>query len=406
MEKKSGDDDENGNGCSPPVKLSDCLEELVKFTLYSHSLLNLHNLSTQFCSTLLKDDPTHPSSSHQHPHDSLEGVPQYPLYKRLASALLRCMESETFCSAGCNLAMTHEFEKSSMQQKHHEWHKLIVEKLSEIENIFKSVSFELHVQEPYFTQLKDGLKTVEGRCASGKYNRIELGNLLLLNKSVVFEVQGVRWYPSFFDMLEAESLEKVLPGVESVEEGVKVYRRFYTEEKEQANGVLAIIVSKLAIQPYISLASLLSGLSNEGVQGLLGLVHTTGTIPNALPPPRSTLLASFNLPYNPNESSLTDGARALAKHACRSSSGYWGSLDGNDSNKNRLAMNVINQLEHCCWLNIHIVPPHGVVFEIRVANGYGARWTEDGSKSPTWKMVTQRDGSTSSASQTTTTTPL
>jgi hypothetical protein len=31
-------------------------------------------------------------------------------------------------------------------------------------------------------------------------------------------------------------------------------------------------------------------------------------------------------------------------------------------------------------MKIHIVPPHGYVFEIRVADGYGARWTEDGSK--------------------------
>lgn len=40
--------------------------------------------------------------------------------------------------------------------------------------------------------------------------------------------------------------------------GVKIYRRFYTEEKEQTNGVLAITVSKLPVQPYTSLASLLS----------------------------------------------------------------------------------------------------------------------------------------------------
>jgi hypothetical protein len=52
-----------------------------------------------------------------------------------------------------------------------------------------------------------------------------------------------------------------------------------------------------------------------------------------------------------------------------------------DSNKNRLAVDVINNLiAHCCWMNIHTVAPHGVVFEIRVVDGYGARWTEDGSK--------------------------
>ncbi|KAL2578810.1 hypothetical protein AAZV13_15G027000 [Glycine max] len=342
MENRGSDDDENGNGCPCPVKLCDCLEELVRFTLNSNS--HHLNLSSQFFSNLLKDDATHPSSSHSlsQPNDSLEGVPPYPLYKRFSSALLKCMDSETFCRTGANLAMTDEFEDSSMQQKRNEWHRLIVEKGFEIENILKSVSFEFHVQEPFFSQLNDGLKTIEGR--------IKSGNLILFNKSVVFEVQGVRRYPTFFAMLEAESLGKVLPGVESSEEGVKVYQRFCTEEKEQANGVLAIVVSKFTPQPYDSLARLFCELSYEGVQSLLGLMHTTGTIPNALPPPISTLLASFNFPCNPNENGLTDGARALAKHACRSSSGYWGSLNGN------------------------------VVFEIRVANGYGARWTEDGSK--------------------------
>ncbi|XP_039686809.1 uncharacterized protein [Medicago truncatula] len=316
MENKNGND----NGC---CSLSDCLEELLNFTLNSQS--HLLNLSTQFCSTLLKRDP----SSSYHSHDSFEGVPSYPLYSRLASALLRCIDSQVFCNTISLDMMNNEFENSSMQQKHNEWHKLIVEKGSEIVNVFKSVSFQIHVQEPFFTQLKDGLKTIEGRCATGKYTRIELGNRILLNKSLVFEVQGVRWHPSFFDMLTTESLGEVLPGIESVEEGVKIYRRFYTEQMEQTNGVLAITVSKLPVQPYTSLASLFSGLSYEGVQGLLGLMHTTGTVPNALPPPRSTLLASFNIPCNLSENALTLGARALAKHGCRSSSGYWGSLVGN-----------------------------------------------------------------------------
>lgn len=71
----------------------------------------------------------------------------------------------------------------------------------------------------------------------------------------------------------------------------------------------------------------------------------------------------------------------MAKHATRSSNRYWGRYDGSDSNKNRLAMDVIGPLiAYCCWLNVHIVQPHGIVFEIRVADGYGARWSKDGSK--------------------------
>lgn len=29
---------------------------------------------------------------------------------------------------------------------------------------------------------------------------------------------------------------------------------------------------------------------------------------------------------------------------------------------------------------MHIIPPNGVVFEIRLADGYGARWSGDGHK--------------------------
>lgn len=77
----------------------------------------------------------------------------------------------------------------------------------------------------------------------------------------------------------------------------------------------------MATQPNVTLASILSGLGYVGIQSLLGLSHTAGTISDALPPPRSALLSSFMLPFKPNVkgSSLTCGARALAKHATRSS---------------------------------------------------------------------------------------
>ncbi|KAG5530675.1 hypothetical protein RHGRI_025590 [Rhododendron griersonianum] len=127
----------------------------------------------------------------------------------------------------------------------------------------------------------------------------------------------------------------------------------------------------------------IQGLSYGGLQRLLGFVHTVGTTVEALPPPRSTLLSSFMLLHNPNVkgSTLTDGARALAKHVDRSGSKYWGPFNGSDSTKNRLAKDAISHLmAHCCWQNMHVVPPHGVVYEIRTADGYGARWSEDGNE--------------------------
>ncbi|GFY92770.1 RNA-binding ASCH domain protein [Actinidia rufa] len=160
--------------------------------------------------------------------------------------------------------------------------------------------------------------------------QIASGSLILFNKCLVLQVQDVHRYASFSEMLGAESLTKVLPGVETIEEGVQIYRKFYSEEKERSNGVLAIVVTKPAAQPFISLTSMLTGLSYGGLQRLLGFVHTGGTTGEELPPPRSTLLSSFLLPHNPDVkgSTLTDGARALAKHVNRSSSKYWGAFGG------------------------------------------------------------------------------
>ncbi|KAL5990847.1 hypothetical protein ACLOJK_011752 [Asimina triloba] len=79
-----------------------------------------------------------------------------------------------------------------------------------------------------------------------------------------------------------------------------VYRKFYTEEKEKSNGVLAIHVLRAAVQPYISMANIIHGLGYNGIGSLLGLMHTEGTIPDALPPLRSVLVSSFMIPHHSN----------------------------------------------------------------------------------------------------------
>ncbi|XP_015077712.1 uncharacterized protein LOC107021543 isoform X2 [Solanum pennellii] len=368
-------------GFGASLQLKDCIEELLRFTLVSSIDGTFEidlDLSKDYCSTLLQEDP---SDSFPNCTGPSEGVPLYPLYKRLAASLFEAFSSEALPRTENKLAVMQE--TSSLKQKEEEWASLIREKGSHLLNVLKSVDFELHVQEPYFSLLRNGQKTVEGRCAVGHYNKIESGALILINKCLVLQVQEVRHYHSFREMLEAESLKEVLPGVDTTEEGVQVYRKFYSEEKERSNGVLAISVKKLVSQPSIDLSSMLSELSYAGVQRLLGFICTAGTVSEALPPPTSSLISSFLLPHNPNAKgcTLTDGARALSKHVNRSIDKYWGSFSGSDSDKNRNALDVIRNLITCsCWMNIHIVPPHGVVFEIRVANGYGARWSKDGSK--------------------------
>ena len=46
-------------------------------------------------------------------------------------------------------------------------------------------------------------------------------------------------------MLEREGIERVLPGVHNIEEGVRIYRQFYTEEEEKNYGVVAIEIEPI-----------------------------------------------------------------------------------------------------------------------------------------------------------------
>ncbi|XP_058094263.1 uncharacterized protein LOC131240181 isoform X6 [Magnolia sinica] len=276
-----------------PVSISDSIEELLKFLLSASANETLEidlGLSNAYCSYLLTPEPDH--GSYHDAVDALQtsgGVPLYPLYKHLASTLHSCITSGAFWRTSNTITSIQEDE--CLKQKENEWSKLIASEGTELVKMLKVVDFELHVQEPFFTQLRVGLKTIEGRCAVGDYNRIGPGAFLLINKCLLLEVQNVKWYASFSEMMEAASLTRVLPGVETIEEGVQIYRKFYTEEKEKSNGVLAICVSRSAVQPYISMANIVH-------------VEVKG-------------------------STLTDGARALAKHVNRSSDGWWGNFGGN-----------------------------------------------------------------------------
>ncbi|KAI3959244.1 hypothetical protein MKW92_014623 [Papaver armeniacum] len=347
------------------------LEQLLRFTLLSSIDETLEidlGLSKQYCSHLLQLDDTQLDPSSDRSSDASGGIPLYPLYKRLASALLQCITTGKFVRESNEVMLIKEDE--SLKQKEDEWSKIIRDKGMELVKMLKDVDYEIDVQEPFFTQLRVGRKTIEGRCAVGDYNRIGQGSLLLFNRCLILEVQDVRRHPSFAELLKTESLEKVLPGVNTIEEGVQIYRNFYTEEKEKSNGVLAICVTKPKPQPYICLGTIISGLNYDGIGSLLGLKHTTGTITDALPPPRSALLSSFLTPQNPH-------------HVHRGGNKWWGSFDdySKDINKNKIALEVINQLiSNCRWINIHIVPPYDGVLEIRVAEGYGARWSKEGSK--------------------------
>lgn len=107
--------------------------------------------------------------------------------------------------------------------------------------------FKLNVQDPWFSLIYLGNKTVEGRLAKGKFLEMEKGDYIIFkNDTLVKErkikkkIVKINKYPSFKKYLEKEKLEKCLPTITNIENGVAVYRQFYNEENEKKYGIIAI----------------------------------------------------------------------------------------------------------------------------------------------------------------------
>src|SRR5689334_21975851 len=103
---------------------------------------------------------------------------------------------------------------------------------------------DLHIQDHFFEQVKNGLKTIEGRLAKQKFTQLTTGDQICFNKKLLVKVAATRQYSSFKLMIESEGLEHVLPGIPSLEEGVSIYHQFYSIEEEQLYGVIAIELYK------------------------------------------------------------------------------------------------------------------------------------------------------------------
>ncbi len=112
------------------------------------------------------------------------------------------------------------------------------------------ITYKNHRAEPYFTFVKNGQKTIEGRIRKGNYRFLKPGDHVIVynneeTESVEVLVKGVRNYRSFREMLTNEPLKKILPDVETVEQGLEVSWKFYTRDQEKKFGVVAIEVERI-----------------------------------------------------------------------------------------------------------------------------------------------------------------
>ena len=102
----------------------------------------------------------------------------------------------------------------------------------------------INVQEPYFSFLKNGQKTIEGRLGKEKWLQLKKDEILIVNKSLKLKVIKVTKYKSFEEMLIFEGIKNVIPDKQSLKDAVNVYYNFYSIEDEKKYGVVAIKIKK------------------------------------------------------------------------------------------------------------------------------------------------------------------
>ena len=123
----------------------------------------------------------------------------------------------------------------------------IHKKITGIRKVYRNnMSQQIHnitVSEPWFTYIQNGTKTVEGRLDKGKFQHVNIGDIVIwMNKNNTVKTQIIykNKYDSFYNYLNSEGLKNCLPNISNIEDGVGVYRQYYDENSEKTYGVLAL----------------------------------------------------------------------------------------------------------------------------------------------------------------------
>lgn len=108
------------------------------------------------------------------------------------------------------------------------------------------INYKEAVSEPWFSLISLGLKIVEGRKNKGRFKEMKVGDIIEWTnndfgfRSVLTEIIGKEIYPTFQEYLETEGLQKCLPTIHNIEQGLSVYFTYYTKDDEKEYGVVAI----------------------------------------------------------------------------------------------------------------------------------------------------------------------
>jgi ASC-1-like (ASCH) protein len=107
------------------------------------------------------------------------------------------------------------------------------------------MTLHINCSDPWFSLLENGIKPVEGRKAQEKYTSLKPGDEVCFHctncdKSFNAIIERVDKFKTLIEYLNGVSLEKALPGIKNLEEGIKIYSEWSAWEEIDKMGFVGI----------------------------------------------------------------------------------------------------------------------------------------------------------------------
>ncbi len=105
--------------------------------------------------------------------------------------------------------------------------------------------YDFQVKKPYKTFILNWQKTIEWRLNKWKFKKTKIWDILYFETWEEFLITDKREYKTFFEMLKTEWIKKVVPDVNTIDEAVNIYYKFYTKQQEIEFWVIALEIEKV-----------------------------------------------------------------------------------------------------------------------------------------------------------------
>lgn len=152
----------------------------------------------------------------------------------------------------------------------------------------------------------------------------------------------------------------------SLQEAVSYFKKVLEDFKNDSDQLKINLIEALEKTPF------------EIILLILGqrLTPASQRDQTGIPPAAAHLLESCFQPFNKD---ISIAARAWEKHVGRNKNSIFGEIKGNTIQKKEKVEKLVQYIiAHKTWWNIFYHYKHNLVYEIRIENGQGMRWTADG----------------------------